>query len=79
MTHADDIDVEILRQLKALDKKEAEHDLDEEGLYAQSIAGTLRKMTPEQRAMAKMKIQQILYEIQYCIPQTPYLDMSSDY
>ena len=30
MTHADEVDVEILRQLKALDKKEPEHDLEEE-------------------------------------------------
>ena len=51
--------VEILRQLKAMDHKQEPSDaLDEEGLYAQSMG-----ITPEQSGMAKMKIQQILYEI----------------
>ena len=40
-----------------------------------SVAVTLRKMTPKQRGMAKIKIQQILYEIQYCMPpQSSYLE-----
>ena len=68
---ADEVDLEILRQLKDLDKKEPEQP-DEEDLYAKSVAGTLKKMTPEQRAMAKLKIQQVLYEVQYCLPQAPY-------
>ena len=86
MSHADEVDVEILKQLKAMDsKKEPDRELlDEEGVYAQSVAATLRKMTPEQRGMAKIKIQQILYEIQYCMPpQSSYLEnyhsMSNDY
>ena len=59
MSHADEVDVEILKQLKAMDsKKEPDHELDEEGVYAQSVAATLRKLTPEQRGMAKIKIQQ---------------------
>lgn len=87
MSHADDVDVEILKQLKAMDsnsKKEPDHELDEESVYAQSVAATLRNMTPEQREMAKIKIQQILYEIQYCMPpQSAYLEnyhsVSNDY
>ena len=76
MSHADEVDVEILKQLKAMDnKKEPDHELDEESVYAQSVAVTLRKMTPEQRGMAKIKIQQILYDIQYCMPpQSFYLE-----
>lgn len=77
------MDVEILRQLKAMDSKK-DQDLELDGVYAQSVAATLRKMAPEQRAMAKIKIQQILYEIQYCMPpQNSYLEsynsMSNDY
>ena len=66
----DEVDLETLRQLKGLDKPQKE--VDEEDLYSQSVAATLRNMTSEQRAMAKIKIQQILYEIQYCMPQAPF-------
>lgn len=68
---ADEVDLEILRQLKDLEKKEPEEP-DEEDMYAKSVAATLKKMSPEQRAMAKLKIQQVLYEVQYCMPQAPY-------
>ena len=70
MAPADEVDMEIIRQLKGLEKQGQE--LDEEDHYGQSVAGTLRKMSPEQRALAKMRIQQILYEIQYSMPQAPY-------
>ena len=63
---ADEVDTEILRQLKQ------GQELDEEDHYRQSVAGTLRKMSPEQRALAKIRIQQILYEIQYSVPQAPH-------
>ena len=55
-----------------MDQKHEFESLLGEGLYAQSVAGTLRNMQPEQRAMAKIKIQQILCEIQYCFPQRSY-------
>ena len=71
-TESDKVDLEILRQLRDLDRKDPELEPDKEDLYARSMAGSLRKMTPEQRALAKMKIQQILYETQYCMPQAPY-------
>lgn len=66
MAPADEVDLEIIRQLKGMEKQGQE--LDEEDHYGQSVAGTLRKMSPEQRALAKMRIQQILYEIQYSMP-----------
>lgn len=66
MAPADEVDMEIIRQLKQ------GQELDEEDHYGQSVAGTLRKMSPEQRALAKIRIQQILYEIQYSVPQAPY-------
>lgn len=49
---ADEVDVEILPQLKGLDKPQKE--VDEEELYSQSVAATLRNMTSEQRAIVKI-------------------------
>ena len=66
--------MEILKQLKAIDKEENDRELDEEGFYAQSVASTLRTMTPQQKALAKIKIQQILYETHNCMSQSSYLE-----
>lgn len=63
---ADEIELEILHQLKGLEKSEKE--IDEEDQYSRSVVATLRNMSSEQRALAKIKIQQVLYEIQYCMP-----------
>ena len=47
IAHTDEVDQEILHQLKGLDNPQKE--VDEEDLYSQSV------MTSEQRAMAKIK------------------------
>ena len=66
MASSDELDLEILKQLKSMDK---EQNQEEEELYARSVAMTLQLMNPEQKALAKMKIQQVLYETQYSFPQ----------
>ena len=45
---------------------------DEDDLFGQCIGASLKKMPDQQKALAKMKIQQLLYEIQYCnVQPTP--------
>ena len=46
-------------------KKARRDDLDEEGHYGQQIAATLRRFTPRQKAIAKMKIQQMLFDVEF--------------
>ena len=60
---SDDIEVEILRQLSACDTGMA--DADEDALFGQSIAATLRKMESQNKAFSKIKLQQVLYEQQF--------------
>lgn len=67
MSPADDIDIAILKQLQDLDKVDVAPD--EDDLYARSVAEQLKKLTPKARGMAKMKIQQVLYEVQFCTPE----------
>ena len=54
---ADEVDLEILRHLKS--------EQDEANLYVLSVAERLRKLSPEQLSLARLKIEQVLYEVQY--------------
>lgn len=40
--------------------------LDEDDLFGRSIGASLKKMTDQQKALAKMKIQRLMYETKYC-------------
>jgi hypothetical protein len=57
----EDVDAEILRQLT--DKNE-----DEDSLFGQSVAASLRKLDPQKKSLAKIRIQQTLYEIEFTMP-----------
>lgn len=50
---------EILKELKR------EEDMDEDLLFGSSIGATLKTFIPKKKALAKMRIQQVLYEIQF--------------
>ena len=50
-SHGDEVDLELLRQIKDFDKP-----VDPEDQYGLSVAATLRSMPPEQRALAKLRI-----------------------
>lgn len=42
------------------------------GHYAEQVAATLRRFTPRQKAMAKMKIQELLFNVEFgSEPSTP--------
>lgn len=69
---SDDIEVEILKELRK------GQSLDEDELFGQSVGATLKKMTDQQKALAKMKIQQVMYEIQYCPVQPTSFYAGSD-
>lgn len=38
---------------------------DEDDLFGQTIIASLKKLSGQQKALAKVKIQQVLYEVQY--------------
>ena len=44
---------------------------DEDGFFGRSIGATLKTMSPQQKALAKMRIQQVMYEVQYCSVEPP--------
>ena len=57
----DEVDAEILRQLGTMKEPEA----DEDSLFAQSIAASLKRMGPQKKSLAKIKIQQALFEVEF--------------
>lgn len=73
----EDIEKSILHELQ----KEQPVPLppDEDDLFGQSIGASLKNMTVQQKGLAKMRIQQIMYEVQFCnvSPTTyyPHSDM----
>ena len=67
----DDIQREILKELH----KEQATPLppDEDDLFGQSIGATLKTMSAQQKALAKLWIQQVMYDTQYGnVQSTPY-------
>jgi hypothetical protein len=64
-TRADEVDELLVKSLHSLqESKKAKID-DEEGHYGEQIAATLRRFTPRQKALAKMKIQELLFNIEF--------------
>ena len=57
---ADDILKELQRE------KTAPLVPDEDELFGQTIIASLKKLSGQQKALAKVKIQQVLYEVEYC-------------
>ena len=67
----DDVEREILKELR----KEQATPLspDEDDLFGQSIGATLKTMSAQQKTLAKLQIQQVMYDTQYGTAQsTPY-------
>ena len=67
----DDIEGEILKELR----KEQAIPLppDEDDLFGQSIGATLKTMSVQQKALAKLRIQQVMYDTQYgTVQSSPY-------
>ena len=67
----DDIEREILKELR----KEQAIPLppDEDDLFGQSIGATLKTMSAQQKALAKLRIQQVMYDTQYgTVQSSPY-------
>ena len=69
----DAVEMEILKQLK--DTCMSDQD-DEDMTFGQSIALTLKKMEPQQKSFAKIKIQEVLYAIQFPPPPPTYSNSS---
>lgn len=44
---------------------------DEDELFGQSVGESLKKMSEQEKSLAKMRIQQTLYEVRYCTTPWP--------
>ena len=66
---ADPIEIEILKQLKESRLSRSDYDTsnDKEFSFGRMILLTLKRFHPQQKARAKIKIQQLLYEIEFPI------------
>ena len=71
----DEVDAEILRQLGSMKEPEA----DEDSLFAQSVAASLKRMGPQKKSLAKIKIQQALFEVEFAPPHPLMLPPPSTY
>lgn len=66
------VDHAILKCLKHFDEKQPQQRvLDEEELFGMHIAAVLRRLTNRQKAMARLKIQQVLTDVEF--PETSLL------
>lgn len=63
------VDHAILKCLKHLDDKQPRV-LDEEELFGMHIAAILRRLTNRQKAMARLRIQQVLTDVEF--PETSH-------
>ena len=58
---ADEVDELLVKSLNSLQEKKAKTvTIDEEGHFGQQVTASLRQYTPRQRAIAKLRIQQVL-------------------
>ena len=63
---ADEVDELLVKSLNSLQEKKAKTvTIDEEGHFGKQVAASLRRYTPRQRAIAKLRIQQVLTEVEF--------------
>lgn len=68
----DPVEEEILIQLKQSGQQSTSEINDEDLSFGQMIATNLKRLTPQQKAQAKIRIQQLLYEIEFTSSFTHY-------
>ena len=64
----DDVEELLVRNLKQLEERRGD---DEEELFGRTVAATLRRLSQRQRAVAKMRIQTMLLDIEF--PEEAYI------
>ena len=57
----DELDDLLIRNLKEIEERR----YDEEELYARQVAATLRRLTKRQQAVAKLRIQGVLLDVEF--------------
>lgn len=74
---ADSVETTIMESLVSLrEEKHAEHlEDDEDVLFGRQIAAVLKRFSNHQKATAKLRIQQVLVETEFC----SFVDPSSQY
>ena len=73
-TGIDAIDMEILQQLKKTALSIMDTD-DEDFVFGRAIALTMKNLQPQQKSLAKIKIQQLVHEVEFpqSLPFIPHL------
>ena len=49
-------------------KDEPQESTDEDSLFGQSIAASLRRLDAQKKSLAKIRMQQVLYEVEFTPP-----------
>ena len=62
----------IIDNLKQARNAKQDADSDKDGLFGRQIAATLRRFTTQQKAIAKLRFQQILVDIEFGQIQDAY-------
>ncbi|XP_065835472.1 transcription factor Adf-1-like isoform X1 [Oscarella lobularis] len=57
---SNEVDLEIIRQLQKTERVDDENDL-----FGQSVGSSIRRLNPRKRALAKIRIQEVLYQIEF--------------
>ena len=67
VSKGDEVDEAILRSLKDIQERNAQQwqQAETEELFGKQVAAVLRRLTPRQKAIAKLHIQQILTDIEF--------------
>lgn len=63
-----EVDDAILQSLKDISARRSDHVPDEEELFSGSVAAVLRRLQPHQKAVARLRIQQVLIDIEFPEP-----------
>ena len=65
-SRSEDIDELFVRSINMLqEKRKKKEELDEEGHFAHHAAGTLRRFNSRQKAIAKLRIEQVLVDVEF--------------
>ena len=64
-TSRDDVDEALLRSLKDIEEMRAKRAVDENDLFGKHVSAVLHRFTPRQQAQARLRIEQVLVDVEF--------------